>query len=147
MMSQRHFTEERDGGHRLRPAPFFVTGASGLNHRWRTSAWSARKSSSDSRFHRSPSTVDQRLHVKQPFRRLPRLSISIRGCLHWLQQAILSASASITARSAFLRALASVSPLPPVTLRSVLPPGNLLGPGLPVILYGGQTFLAERNKH
>ena len=46
-----------------------------------------------------------------------------------------------------LASLASVSPLPPVTLRSVLPLGNLLGPGLPVILYCGQTFLAERNKH
>jgi hypothetical protein len=50
------------------------------------------------------------------------------------QQVILSAS--MTACSAFLRALASVSPLPPVTLRSVLPLGNLLGPGRPVILYG-----------
>ena len=99
----------------------------------------------DSRFHSFLSTVDQRLHVKQPFRRSPRLSISISGCLHWLQQVILSAS--ITPRSAFLRALASVSPLPPVTLRSVLPLGNLLGPGLPVILYGVQTFLAERNNH
>jgi len=79
-----------------------------LNHRWRISVWSARRSSSDSRFHSFLSTVDQRLHVKQPFRRSPRLSISISGCLHWLQQVILSAS--MTARSAFLRALASVSP-------------------------------------
>ena len=43
-------------------------------------------------------------------------------------------------------ALASVPPLPPASLRSVLPLGNLLGRGLPVILYGVQTFLAERNK-
>jgi hypothetical protein len=81
----------RPEARRLRAAPVFRDGTSGLNHRCRTSWWNARRSSSDSRFHRFPS-VDQRLHVKQPFRRLPRLSISISGCLHWLQQAILSAS-------------------------------------------------------
>jgi len=79
-----------------------------INHSCRNSAWSARRSSLDTRFHSFLSTVDQRLHVKQPFRRSPRLSISISGCLHWLQQVILSAS--MTARSAFLRALTSVSP-------------------------------------
>ena len=77
---------------RLRSALFFRYGASGLNHSCRNSAWSARRSSLDSRFHSFLSTVDQRLHVKQPFRRSPRLSISISGCLHLLQQVILSAS-------------------------------------------------------
>ena len=71
-------------------------GASGLNHSCRKNARSARRSSLDSRFHSFLSTVAQSLHVKQPFRRSPRLSISISGCLHLLQQVILSAS--MTAR-------------------------------------------------
>ena len=88
--------------------PFFVTKHPELNHSCRTSAWSARRSSSDSRFHSFLSTVDQRLHVKQPFRRSPPLSISISGCLHWLQQAILSAS--MTARSALCEPWARCHP-------------------------------------
>ena len=51
---------------RLRSAPFFHDGASGFNHSCRTNAWSARRSSLASRFHSFLSTVDQRLHVKQP---------------------------------------------------------------------------------
>jgi len=64
--------------------------------------------------------------------------------------ALVAASKSVRVHDGTLCVLASLGlgvTLPPASLRQVLPLGNLLGPGLPVILYGGQTFLAERNKH
>jgi len=76
----------------MRPAKEPPLPPSIVNHRCRINRCGARRSSSDNLFHRLPSAVAQRLHVKQPVRRSPRLSVSIRGPLHWLQQAFFSSS-------------------------------------------------------